>query len=109
MLADIGFVILIGVIIWLMGAIVQRFSPRNKVFVPLWLALLSGKLSNDVDRVGFSVQLFGLGFVIWFTIIFLFVPPGEQRLLWGQRGCLFILAAVFLYSILLSRISKKDG
>lgn len=109
MSTDVGFVILIGVIIWLMGAMIQRFSSRGKVFIPPWLALLSGKLSSYVDPIGFSVQLFGLGFAIWFTVVFLFMPPGEDRLVWGQRGCVLMLGVVILVSVLLSRVAKKDS
>lgn len=109
MLADVGFVVLIGVVIWSMGAITQRLSPRDKVFVPLWLALLSGNLSNYVDIIGLSIQLFGLGIAIWFTIVFLFISPGEHRLVWGQRGCFFILIFVILCSFILNRFAKKNN
>jgi hypothetical protein len=108
MLANIGFIVLIGIMGWLNGIVMHHFSSRNKVQVPTWLTFLSGKPSGNVDPVGLSIQILSLVFILWTVFLLLVIPPGEARLLLGQRGCIFLLIASLSLSFIWGRLLKKE-
>ena len=106
-LAEIGFIVLIGIMIWFWGIVKHHLSSREKVSVPVWLAFLSGKASGNVDPVGLSVQFLGLTFVLWTSFILLIIPPDETRGLLWQRGCLTFLLIAMSLRFILSHFLKK--
>jgi len=112
---DTTIVILIGVGIWLVGFILQRkltvypdkTDISDKVEFPGWLVKIYGGRSNYLNSTGFSIQLFGEGFILGTVWLLLAMAPGKNRVVLGQLGFIFLYFISFMLPKLLIHIQKK--
>jgi hypothetical protein len=96
------------VLMYIQYTIVKRGINRKehpKISVPLWLAGLSGSVTNKLDVRTFCIQIFVAIWIIWaFIVAFIdelqpFYAPGLLFIIF------FLLPLIF---IVLWRIAKKD-
>lgn len=106
MITEIGIASLIGIMSWLIGAWIHRLPISETIQIPFWLARLFGSQTSRVDPKMFSIQLMGLGIMVWLVFIIFIDPHHEQREIIFP-GCIMIIVITSVTSIILSRLAEK--
>lgn len=106
------FMSLTSLVSWSIGYFSQPRNPQvasaNVIRVPSWLAILAGKGwgNNVVEIRSFAIQLYGFALFVLATLVALFEPDHQKRVLYFRGGLiifLFVTAVVLEIMLLLRR------